>query len=366
MQADRVDVRTLQIGDKDGKLLQVTGRAGVSLAERQVGDVDLRVTSDDFSVLDGNFGRLHLDTNVAVQRHAAGAPRRRDRHRRLRPHRGRQRAGGAAPGQGRRGDRRGGGAVAVVVEPAAIRRGGHRLSRRSRRSPPPRRRPRLSRRRSRPRPRPRRPSIVDAHGPRPAREGAEHADPARRWREDRRGRAVARQPEHDAGRRPARDQGGRRLDDGGRHRQHGPRLLRVPGPPLRAASRRHGQLQGPGPDQPAAERHGDARRVRRRSARPRARRGAAAGARAVEHAAARRGRHPVADHLQPARSTTSAKARRRRWRSGPDRWSAASSRRPSPRRCAMPSTSTCWRSRRSRTRAVPASRSATRSASASS
>ena len=31
-----------------------------------MGDVDLRVTSDDFSVLDGNFGRLHLDTDVAV------------------------------------------------------------------------------------------------------------------------------------------------------------------------------------------------------------------------------------------------------------------------------------------------------------
>ncbi len=63
---DCVAVRTLQFGDSDGHLLQVTGGAGVSLADRQVGQVDLRVTSTDFTVLDGNFGRLHLDTNVAV------------------------------------------------------------------------------------------------------------------------------------------------------------------------------------------------------------------------------------------------------------------------------------------------------------
>ncbi|MEO5823448.1 MAG: translocation/assembly module TamB domain-containing protein, partial [Vicinamibacteraceae bacterium] len=67
LQADRVDVRQLEVADKDGHKLQVVGRAGVSLAERQVGDVDLRVTSDEFSVLDGNFGRLHLDTNVTVK-----------------------------------------------------------------------------------------------------------------------------------------------------------------------------------------------------------------------------------------------------------------------------------------------------------
>jgi translocation and assembly module TamB len=66
LQADRVDVRQLQIADKDGHLLQVRGGAGVSLAERRVGNVDLRLTSDDFSVLDGNFGRLHLDTDIAV------------------------------------------------------------------------------------------------------------------------------------------------------------------------------------------------------------------------------------------------------------------------------------------------------------
>jgi autotransporter translocation and assembly factor TamB len=66
LQADRVDVRQLQVADKDGHLMQVTGRAGVSLAKRQVGDVDLKVTSDDFSVLDGDFGRLHLDTDVTV------------------------------------------------------------------------------------------------------------------------------------------------------------------------------------------------------------------------------------------------------------------------------------------------------------
>ncbi len=66
LQADRVDVRRLTMADKDGHTLQVTGGAGVSLAERQVGQVDLRVTSDDFRVLDGNFGRLHLDTDLKV------------------------------------------------------------------------------------------------------------------------------------------------------------------------------------------------------------------------------------------------------------------------------------------------------------
>ena len=66
LQADRVDVRRLTMADKDGHTLQVTGGAGVSLAERQVGQVDLRVTSDDFRVLDGKFGRLHLDTDLKV------------------------------------------------------------------------------------------------------------------------------------------------------------------------------------------------------------------------------------------------------------------------------------------------------------
>ena len=42
------------MADNDGHTLQVTGGAGVSLAERQVGQVDLRVTSDDFRVLDGD------------------------------------------------------------------------------------------------------------------------------------------------------------------------------------------------------------------------------------------------------------------------------------------------------------------------
>jgi autotransporter translocation and assembly factor TamB len=54
------------MADKDGKLLQVTGGAGVSLSERRLGDVALHVTSDDFRVLDGDFGRVHLDTDVNV------------------------------------------------------------------------------------------------------------------------------------------------------------------------------------------------------------------------------------------------------------------------------------------------------------
>ena len=66
LQADRVDVRRLTMADNDGHTLQVTGGAGVSLAERQVGQVDLHVTSDDFRVLDGNYGRIHLDTDLKV------------------------------------------------------------------------------------------------------------------------------------------------------------------------------------------------------------------------------------------------------------------------------------------------------------
>jgi autotransporter translocation and assembly factor TamB len=66
LQPDRIEVRQLQVADKDGHPLRVTGGAGVSLAERQVGDVDLRVTSDNFRILDGRFGRVHLDTDLRV------------------------------------------------------------------------------------------------------------------------------------------------------------------------------------------------------------------------------------------------------------------------------------------------------------
>ena len=54
------------MADNDGHTLQVAGGAGVSLAERQVGQVDLHVTSDNFRVLDGNYGRIHLDTDLKV------------------------------------------------------------------------------------------------------------------------------------------------------------------------------------------------------------------------------------------------------------------------------------------------------------
>lgn len=67
LSADRVDVRQLEVSDAEGHRLQVAGGAGVSLAQRQVGDVDLKITSEDFRVLDGDFGRLSLDLDVGVR-----------------------------------------------------------------------------------------------------------------------------------------------------------------------------------------------------------------------------------------------------------------------------------------------------------
>jgi autotransporter translocation and assembly factor TamB len=67
LSADRIDVKQLEVSDADGHRLQVTGGAGVSLAERRVGDVDLKLSSEDFRVLDGDFGRLSLDLDVGVR-----------------------------------------------------------------------------------------------------------------------------------------------------------------------------------------------------------------------------------------------------------------------------------------------------------
>ncbi len=191
------------------------------------------------------------------RRDTAGPARQRHDHGRLGPHRSGSRPRGAASGQaGGHGRRRGRCSVAGSVEPGALGRGRHRLPAAAggrggpaaglTRCAPGRAghtRCALDRRRD---------------GGRPAGQGPQHAHSPRRWCEGRWGRVVARQPEHDPGRRPARDQGGRCLHDGRRHRQHGAGLLRVPGTALRAAARRHGELQGAGSDQPAAQRHRDA------------------------------------------------------------------------------------------------------------
>ena len=132
LQPDRSTCVGSTMADKDGHTLQVTGGAGVSLAERQVGQVDLRVTSDDFRVLDGEFGRLHLDTDLKVTGglralRTEGTMTVRSGRIEIRP-----RPRGAAPGEGhghRRGAVAGGGQPHAGRGddrgPAARARGGH-------------------------------------------------------------------------------------------------------------------------------------------------------------------------------------------------------------------------------------------------
>ena len=82
----------------------------------------------------------------------------------------------------------------------------------------------------------------------------------------------------------------------------------------------------------SAARHPDAAaHPGRRGERQRPRHAEAAGDRADQHAAARAGRHPVADRLQPADQLSSAKASRCRWRSARRRWRPA----PSPAQLAQ-------------------------------
>ena len=66
LSADRLDVRRLEVTDRQGHRLTGSGGAGLSLAERQLGTVDVKLTGDDFRVLDGDFGRLALDLNLGV------------------------------------------------------------------------------------------------------------------------------------------------------------------------------------------------------------------------------------------------------------------------------------------------------------
>ena len=85
---------------------------------------------------------------------------------------------------------------------------------------------------------------------------------------------------------------------------------------------------------------------RRDRAHPHHRHGARAADRAEQHAAARRGRHPVADRLQPLGQRARAPASARRSPKPPAASPAASSRRRSAGRSARRSTSTSSRSRR--------------------
>ena len=66
LSAERVDVRRFAISDRQGHTLTGTGGAALSLADRRLGDVDVKLTGDDFRVLDGDFGRLALDVNLGV------------------------------------------------------------------------------------------------------------------------------------------------------------------------------------------------------------------------------------------------------------------------------------------------------------
>ena len=67
MRDDRLDVRRFEIADKDGQRLTVTGGVGLSLADRALGRVDLKLTGQDFRILDGDLGRLSVDVDLGVR-----------------------------------------------------------------------------------------------------------------------------------------------------------------------------------------------------------------------------------------------------------------------------------------------------------
>jgi translocation and assembly module TamB len=64
---DRLDVRRFEIADKDGKRLTVTGGVGLSSADRALGRVDLKLTGQDFRILDGDLGRMSVDVDLGVR-----------------------------------------------------------------------------------------------------------------------------------------------------------------------------------------------------------------------------------------------------------------------------------------------------------
>ena len=85
--------------------------------------------------------------------------------------------------------------------------------------------------------------------------------------------------------------------------RHRSRLLRVPGPAIRDRSRRNRPVPRPAGDQSTARHHRAAADPQHRRHRHDSRHGqdALAGARADQRSAARRSRHPVADHFQSLR-----------------------------------------------------------------
>jgi autotransporter translocation and assembly factor TamB len=70
MKGDRVAVARFEVADKDGHRLAATGGLNVSLADRSWRDVDVRLTGEDFKVLDGDLGKLSVDVDLALR----GAP----------------------------------------------------------------------------------------------------------------------------------------------------------------------------------------------------------------------------------------------------------------------------------------------------
>ena len=117
-----------------------------------------------------------------------------------------------------------------------------------------------------------------------------------------------------------------------RHRQHRPRHLRLPGPAVHDSPRRHHPLRRASTSSIRRSTSGPSGVIQGVEAqRQRPRHAEAAGDRPDQHAAARAGRHPVADRLQPADQSARRRAadlagaagagagdrrrRRRSWRS---------------------------------------------------
>ena len=96
------------------------------------------------------------------------------------------------------------------------------------------------------------------------------------------------------------DEGTGRIAAAARDRQHRARQLRFPGPPLRDPARRDDPLRGAGRDRPESGHADPARDSGSGGARQHPRHAAASRDRAEQHTAARTGRHPLADRLQPA------------------------------------------------------------------
>jgi translocation and assembly module TamB len=66
LQNDRLDVKRFELADSDGQRLSLTGAVGISVADRALGRVDMRLKGDRFKVLDGDLGHLALDIDLGV------------------------------------------------------------------------------------------------------------------------------------------------------------------------------------------------------------------------------------------------------------------------------------------------------------